>query len=56
MEELDRLLQRLEAADLDLDELAAAVERAAELLTFCRAKLDATTERVNQVLSRTREG
>ena len=55
MAELDTLLQRLEAADVDLDELAGSVERAAELLAFCRAKLDATTTRVNEVLTRTRE-
>jgi exodeoxyribonuclease VII small subunit len=55
MAELDKLLQRLEAPDLDLDELAATVERAADLLSFCRSKLDATTERVNQVLARARE-
>jgi len=50
--ELKQILTRLEQDEVDLDELSALVERAAGLLLMCRAKIDATELRVQQILGR----
>jgi exodeoxyribonuclease VII small subunit len=39
--ELERLLAQLESGELPLEQLLSAYRRAAELLTFCRARLEA---------------
>ena len=39
--ELDRLVQSMESAQLPLDQLLDGYRRGAELLGFCRARLDA---------------
>ena len=50
LEELRAIHRRLSADEVDVDELLADVERAAELLAFCRERLDAVGERLEQVL------
>ena len=49
--ELQRILDALEAPDVDVDALAAHVDRAAELLRFCRERLVATEVQVTQVVA-----
>ena len=44
--ELDRLVQQMEGGQLPLDQLLDAYRRGAELLTFCRARLQAVEEQV----------
>lgn len=44
--ELDRLVQQMEAGQLPLDQLLDAYKRGAELLNFCRARLQAVEEQV----------
>ena len=44
--ELDRLVAAMEAGQLPLDRLLESYKRGAELLTFCRAKLDAVEQQV----------
>lgn len=44
--ELDRLVQQMEAGQLPLDELLDAYKRGADLLGFCRGKLQAVEEQV----------
>jgi exodeoxyribonuclease VII small subunit len=41
LQELERLLGQLESGELPLEQLLSAYRRGAELLTFCRARLEA---------------
>ena len=44
--ELDRLVERMEAGQLPLDQLLDAYRRGAELLGFCRSRLQAVEDQV----------
>jgi exodeoxyribonuclease VII small subunit len=44
--ELDRLVQAMEGAQLPLDELLDGYRRGAQLLSFCRARLEAVEQQV----------
>ena len=44
--ELDRLVTTMEAGQLPLDRLLESYKRGAELLTFCRARLEAVEQQV----------
>ena len=44
--ELDRLVAAMEAGQLPLERLLESYMRGAELLTFCRARLDAVEQQV----------
>ena len=44
--ELDRLVAAMEAGQLPLDRLLESYRRGAELLTFCRARLEAVEQQV----------
>ena len=44
--ELERLVQAMEAGQLPLDQLLDSYKRGAELLTFCRSRLDAVEQQV----------
>lgn len=44
--ELDRLVQALESAQLPLDGLLDGYRRGAELLAYCRSRLDAVEQQV----------
>lgn len=46
MQELETLVARLEAGQLPLDELLGQYQRGAELLRFCRERLDAVEQQV----------
>ncbi|MHB8080533.1 MAG: exodeoxyribonuclease VII small subunit [Candidatus Krumholzibacteriia bacterium] len=46
VEEVERILARLEAEQVDLDDLAREVRRAVELIGICRSKLAATETEV----------
>lgn len=48
--ELDDLLHALESDEADVDALAASVARAAELIAFCRTRIRAAEERVNEIV------
>lgn len=56
MEELDRLVAELESDALDVDQLARRVERAAELVTLCRERIEAARFSVDEVLVRLDDG
>jgi exodeoxyribonuclease VII small subunit len=51
MAELDRILAELEGDDLDVDVLADRVQRAAELLTLCRARIARAQEDVDRIVT-----
>jgi exodeoxyribonuclease VII small subunit len=44
--ELDRLVQQMEGGQLPLDELLDGYRRGADLLTYCRGRLQAVEEQV----------
>ena len=44
--ELDRLVQAMETGQLPLDRLLESYKRGAELLNFCRARLEAVEQQV----------
>jgi exodeoxyribonuclease VII small subunit len=45
-EELEQLVARLESGDLPLDQLLTGYQRGAELLTYCRARLEAVEAQI----------
>ena len=49
--ELDGILADLEADDIDIDVLAAKVERAAELITFCQERISTARVQVEKVVA-----
>lgn len=49
LEELEQLVARLESGDMPLDHLLVGYQRGAELLKFCRDKLQAVENQI-QVL------
>ncbi|UXH79672.1 exodeoxyribonuclease VII small subunit [Roseateles amylovorans] len=49
VEELERLVQSMEAGQLPLDQLLASYQRGAELLKFCRSRLQAVEQQVQVV-------
>ncbi|MCY3807538.1 MAG: exodeoxyribonuclease VII small subunit [bacterium] len=51
MAELQKILDALEAPDVDVDALATHVDRAAELLRFCRERLVAAETQVTQIVA-----
>lgn len=51
VEELDRILEDLEKDDIDVDLLADRVRRAAELLSWCRSRITAATDEVEQAVA-----
>ena len=44
--ELDRLVQTMEAGQLPLDRLLESYQRGADLLSFCRTRLEAVEQQV----------
>lgn len=46
IEELERLTGQIESGQLPLEQLLAGYERGAELLHFCRARLQAVEEQI----------
>lgn len=52
MAELQRLVAELESDSLDVDQLATRVERAAELVSWCRERIDGARFTVTEILDR----
>lgn len=49
--ELQAIITAIETGDVSVDILAEKVKRAAELITFCKEKLTATEQDVQQILA-----
>lgn len=49
--ELQEIIAAIETGDVSVDLLAEKVKRAAELIAFCKEKLTATEQDVQQILS-----
>ena len=50
MEQLEGILRRIEGEEIDIDELAVELQRAAELLEVCRGKLRKAEVEVIQIV------
>ena len=48
--ELEAILDELSNKEVDVDALAAQVERAAELIEYCQAKINKAEMRVNKIV------
>ena len=51
VEEVEAILARLEAEEIDIDDLSREVKRAVELLKICREKLEKTDSEVRELVS-----
>lgn len=51
MLELRQILDAIEDEDTDLDELSSHVERAADLIRFCRQRIFQTEMQVQQIIT-----
>ncbi len=49
--ELEEILQRIEAEETDIDELAGQLKRATGLLDLCRGKIRKAEVEVNQIVA-----
>ena len=49
--ELQQIVSDIEAGDVNVDELAHKIKRASELIAICKAKLVASEEEVDRLLS-----
>jgi exodeoxyribonuclease VII small subunit len=49
--ELQEIIAAIETGDVSVDLLSEKVKRAAELITFCKEKLTATEQDVQQILA-----
>jgi exodeoxyribonuclease VII small subunit len=50
--EVESIVARLENEEIDIDQLAGEVQRAIELVTACRARLERTGEEVREMVTR----
>ena len=50
MKELQSILERIDGDDIDIDQLAAELRRATELLELCRGKIRKADVEVNQIV------
>ena len=49
--ELEAILGQLEQPDIDVDELATKVQRAAALIEFCRERIGSARMQIDQVVA-----
>jgi exodeoxyribonuclease VII small subunit len=54
IQELELIVRALEEGEMPIDQLAAQVKRASELIAFCREKLLFTENEVHSVLNQLR--
>jgi exodeoxyribonuclease VII small subunit len=56
MEELEGILERIEGEEIDIDQLAAELRRATQLLDLCRGKIRKAEVEVTQIVQSLEEG
>lgn len=54
--ELEEILHRIEGEEIDIDELAAELKKAAQLLELCRAKIRKAEIEVTQIVQSLDDG
>jgi exodeoxyribonuclease VII small subunit len=50
-EELDKILKKLDGDDVNIDSLTIDLERASELIEWCRQRLEATRHEVDRIVT-----
>ncbi|MBB1139488.1 exodeoxyribonuclease VII small subunit [Myroides sp. WP-1] len=50
--ELDQILTALKNDEVTVDELAEKVERASQLIVFCKKKLTTTEEKIEKIIDK----
>ena len=50
-EELDKILKKLDGDDVNIDSLTIDLERASELIEWCRERLEATRHEVERIVT-----
>jgi exodeoxyribonuclease VII small subunit len=50
LEEIERIVQKIENEEIDVDELSTMVKRAAELIKLCKTKLKSTGEELENII------
>jgi exodeoxyribonuclease VII small subunit len=56
MDELEGILKRIEGEEIDIDQLAEELRRAAQLLDLCRSKIRKAEVEVTQIVQTLEEG
>ena len=52
LDELETILSKMESNELEIDKLSSQVQRASELISFCKTKLKKTEQEVEAVLDK----
>ena len=52
LDELESILLKMESNELEIDKLSSQVQRASELISFCKTKLKKTEKDVENVLDK----
>lgn len=47
--EIEKILQKIETGEMDIDRLSVEVKRASELIRQCQKKLKSTEEEINTI-------
>jgi exodeoxyribonuclease VII small subunit len=55
VEEIEKIMAKLENEEIDIDELSKNVKRAGELITFCKQQLRNTEEEIEHILGEMNE-
>lgn len=55
MAQLEQIVHKIENEEPDVDELSTLVKKASELMSFCKKRLKATEEEINETLERLKE-
>jgi exodeoxyribonuclease VII small subunit len=50
--EIEVIIEKITTSELNVDELDKDVERASELIKFCKSKLHTTEEKINKILEK----
>jgi len=50
LEEIERIVQKIENEESDIDELSEMVKRAAELIRLCKTKLKETNSELEDII------
>lgn len=50
IKEVEEIVNQIESNELDIDELTEKIRRASELLKFCKEKLHAAEEEINNII------
>ena len=56
LQEIETIVEKIEAEDVDIDQLAEELQRAAELLEICRAKIRKAELEVKNIVDKLDEG